>query len=151
MKRHESIVPLSHDHHTGLLFCWKLRQGIRKQVPVARMLPYISYFHAQHLAPHFMEEEQLLFADGVDELCLQALKEHDDIRQALSAVGDAATDVGVTALADMVDNHIRFEERVLFPHLEQKLTAQQLAAIGAQLQESHQLSHTDDYEDEFWK
>lgn len=32
MKRNENLVPLSRDHHFGLLCCWKIRQGIKKEV-----------------------------------------------------------------------------------------------------------------------
>ena len=49
--------------------------------------------------------------------------------------------------ADTVDDHIRFEERVLFPHLQQKLSDAELEKIGGQL--VHE-PFVDEYEDEFW-
>ncbi len=51
-------------------------------------------------------------------------------------------------LADIVDDHIRFEERVLFPHLQEQLSDEQLEKIGEQIVNE---PLTDNYEDEFWK
>jgi hypothetical protein len=52
-------------------------------------------------------------------------------------------------LADAVDNHIRFEERDLFPHLEKQLSEAQLESAGNRINEKPHLS--DDWPDEFWK
>lgn len=152
MKRHESIVVLSREHHLGLLFCWKIRQGVRKQIAVGRMHAYVCYFWEQQLQPHFSEEESLLFAGSDDPLCRQALAEHQEIRQAI-AVWDGLRSVseeGLLALADLLDRHIRFEERILFPHLEQTLSEQVLMRIGVHLAEAHPLPSKDTYTDEFW-
>ena len=34
MKRDKNIVPLSQDHHFGLLSGWKIKQGIKKIFPM---------------------------------------------------------------------------------------------------------------------
>jgi iron-sulfur cluster repair protein YtfE (RIC family) len=148
MKRHESIVPLSRDHHTGLLFCWKIRQGLKKQIPPARIQPYVQYFWDNHLKQHFEEEENILFAALKDSKCQQAVAEHKEIRKLIDANTNTAD--SLNALADSIDNHIRFEERVLFPHIEQVLPAEQLAAIGNQLHTLHENHLSDLYPDEFW-
>ena len=51
-------------------------------------------------------------------------------------------------LADTVEDHIRYEERVLFPHLQQELSNEQLEIIGEQIVDE---PLADNYEDEFWK
>ena len=53
----------------------------------------------------------------------------------------------LSKLADMVDEHVRYEERILFPHLEEKLSDEQLEKIGKQINEEAIKDH---YEDEFW-
>jgi hemerythrin-like domain-containing protein len=53
----------------------------------------------------------------------------------------------LSELAEMVERHVRYEERILFPHLEQKLSDKQLEIIGEQI-DSQTL--TDNYEDQFW-
>ncbi len=52
-------------------------------------------------------------------------------------------------LADLVDDHVRYEERELFPHIEKTLKPAQLEAIGEQLNK-HPSILLDEYEDEFW-
>lgn len=152
MKRHESIVALSRDHHFGLLFCWKIRQGIKKQLPAERIRPYVTYFWNHHLERHFQEEENLLFAAVQNQLVDRALSEHRQIKAAVAHIR-AEDDLHVdplNALADLVDQHIRFEERVLFPQLERELSAERLAALGQQLNQLHANPEPDNYLDAFW-
>jgi hemerythrin-like domain-containing protein len=148
MKRHESIVVISREHHFGLLFCWKIRQGLKKQVPAERMRPYVKYFWDSHLKRHFEEEETLLFAAVQDELTERAYAEHREIRQLVESLSTQPEPFRL--LADAVDRHIRFEERILFPHIEKTLPETRLAEIGKRLQQLHQQVEKDDYADEFW-
>jgi len=152
MKRHESIVLLSRDHHFGLLFCWKIRQGVKKGVATERIQPYIHHFWESHLQQHFQEEETLLFSKVNDALSHQAVEEHRAIEQLVSIIhtSKGITTEALTTIADKVDNHIRFEERVLFPHLENVLTTTQLEVISNHLQQHH-VAVEDNFSDEFWK
>ncbi len=152
MKRHESIVALSREHHFGLLFCWKIRQGIKKQVPPERIQPYVKYFWDNHLQRHFEEEETLLFACLQDSLVEQAVLEHRHIRELVDTVSNtnAVTENQLNNLVDTVDGHIRFEERTLFPHIERELTEKKLAELEVRLRELHQGQEKDEYLDEFW-
>ncbi|HTN45042.1 MAG TPA: hemerythrin domain-containing protein [Flavipsychrobacter sp.] len=102
-----------------------------------------------HLQQHFQEEEAALFSRIRDRLCTQALEEHLQIKQLITATELTRSAYIYTILADLVDDHIRFEERTLFPHLEKILPAETLASTGKLLQEAHTGKHTDDYADEF--
>ncbi len=149
MKRSAHIVMLSKDHHFGLLFSWKIRQGLKQGVSLNRIQPYVSYFWEAHFKHHFNEEEELLF--NKDALCRQALDDHKKIHQQIEKI--KAEEMGnpeaYSALTEMVDAHIRFEERILFPHLEKQLSPQQLEEIGKELQKREQ-PLKDDFEDAFW-
>ena len=136
MKRDKNIVPLSQDHHFGLLSGWKIKQGIKKNISYERIKNYINYHWDNSQSFHFDEEEKILFPYSNDELTQRALDEHKEIRELL--------------YADKVTEHIRFEERVLFPHLENILTEEQLAEVGKRLNEIHHHAE-DEYHDEFWK
>ncbi|MBN8880630.1 MAG: hemerythrin domain-containing protein [Sphingobacteriales bacterium] len=152
MRRHESIVALSRDHHFGLLFCWKIRQGIKKQVPAERIKPYVQYFWNNHLQQHFKEEETLLFTALQDNLVTQAISEHEQIKklvEAITSTGSFQPDQ-FRSLADALDKHIRFEERILFPYIEETLSAEKLTQLGERLQQIHQTGEMDNYPDEFW-
>ena len=41
MKRDKNIIPLSQDHHFGLLSGWKIKQGIKKNISYERIKNYI--------------------------------------------------------------------------------------------------------------
>ena len=131
-----------------MLFCWKIRQGLKKQVSAERMRPYVKYFWDNHLKRHFEEEETLLFAAVQDELTERAYAEHREIRQLVESLSTQPEPFRL--LADAVDRHIRFEERILFPHMEKALPENKLAEIGKRLQQLHQQVEKDDYADEFW-
>lgn len=151
MKRNEHIAPLSRDHHLGLLFCWKIKEGLRRKVDTARLMKYVRHFWSAHLQQHFDEEEALLFVLPGDAFCERARQEHRQIAELINSTGSPEKDLALLGeLAQQLDNHIRFEERILFPHLETSLSPDLLQNIGDKLHHLH-ASHPDDhYPDEFW-
>lgn len=152
IKRSEHIRKLSRDHHFSLLFCWKIRKGLKTEVAPERIRLYVEYFWEHHLQPHFREEERILFAPFDDRQIQRAVKEHKQIQEVIEDLGGYSKlneKKLLTEIADMVDEHVRYEERELFPYLEQKLNKEQLETIGRELQKNH-LSLQDDYTDIFW-
>ncbi|WP_152268947.1 hemerythrin domain-containing protein [Agriterribacter humi] len=154
IRRSESIMKLSREHHFSLLFCWKIREGLKKRTAPKRMVQYAQYFWSNHIQPHFLEEEEILFAPLQDEMVLKAMEEHAAIREGIEALTvlppENITDE-LTKLADQLDKHVRYEERQLFPHLENVLSDAQLESIGAQLNALPSAALKDDYQDEFWR
>ena len=61
IKRNENILKLSKEHHFSLLFCWKIRHGLKTQTDCSRIIKYVQYFKTNFLLPHFSEEEIFLF------------------------------------------------------------------------------------------
>ncbi|MEJ7736947.1 MAG: hemerythrin domain-containing protein [Chitinophagaceae bacterium] len=152
IKRNKHIVKLSKDHHFTLLFCWKIRNGLKFEAVPERIVKYVKYFWQYHMQPHFAEEETILFSPIRSAEVQKALDEHAQIAEqikALDAAGDNAANQ-LLILADTVDNHVRYEERELFPHLEKVLTDEQLESIGKQIEEQHDPVLKDDFADEFW-
>jgi hemerythrin-like domain-containing protein len=152
IKRNPHIVKLSKDHHFTLLFCWKIRNGLKFEAEPSRIKMYIQYFWKYHMQPHFREEETILFAPVKDEAVKKALKEHADIAQQINNLNanEHISPGELLTLADMVDNHVRYEERELFPHMEKVLSEEQLESIGKQIEEHHDPGLKDDFADEFW-
>ncbi|HRQ50963.1 MAG TPA: hemerythrin domain-containing protein [Agriterribacter sp.] len=155
IKRSESIMKLSREHHFSLLFCWQIREGIKKKTAPWRMVRYVRYFWNAHLQPHFKEEEAILFAPlSRDEMVRKAIGEHEALRQnvrALDTLQEENTADALAGFADRLDRHVRYEERELFPYLERTLTEPQLETIGRQLNTLPADPLKDDYEDEFWR
>jgi hypothetical protein len=59
-RRHESLIPLSHQHHDALLLAWRLRSGdLSKREPELRA-GHVSAFFEYRLVSHLKLEEDLL-------------------------------------------------------------------------------------------
>ena len=153
IKRNKNLVSLSKEHHSTLLFCWKIRTGLKLNVETARIKHYVHYFWQAHMQPHFYEEETILFAPVQDEAVQKALNEHSDIKKQVETIiaSEDIQPIQLKILADAVDNHVRYEERELFQHLENILTEQQLKEIGSKLQTAANAICNDAFADEFWK
>ncbi len=144
--RHASLIRLSHDHHHGLalaLRCRKQSLGQLKPLGSAglhkRAAEVIELYQTQ-LLTHFRAEEEILFplmresvpesAAVVDEL----LAQHEQLRQMLSQLEvDSGLAKTIFDLGDLLERHIRKEERELFPLFEKRIETAQAEAIGAQL------------------
>ena len=153
ISRNEYIKKLSREHHFSLLFCWKIRQGLKSDVAMERIRKYVQYFWQRHLQPHFGEEENIFFAPIEDRLVQRAINEHKHIKQQIEDLAHYSKNSerkSLAKIADMVYEHVRYEERDLFPHLERKLSKEQLENIGEQIQKHYQTSLRDLYEDQFW-
>ena len=98
LKRHPALVPLSQDHHFGLLLCWKIRTGIKKNVASERIASYVAYFFQHHLKPHFEEEEQYIFSliDKKDEKRKKAENQHRKIKQLVEKLSQDPDNVKIT-------------------------------------------------------
>ncbi len=153
IKRHQAIVSFSKDHHFGLLLVWKIRQGLNQAVNPERISNYVTFFFKEDLEKHFREEEQLLFSKlpPDDVLRKQAEKDHQTIDKLVAAIGEKKNDaVLLKQLADALEKHIRFEERELFNHLQENITASDLAVIAKRF--SNSSKETDEkWEDIFWE
>src|SRR5579872_777539 len=121
IKRHQSIASFSRDHHSGLLLVWKIRHGLSKSTDPERISEYVLFFYKEDLAKHFRDEEKLLFVrlPGDDLLRTQAESDHQAICALMAALEKNPEDVSILRkIADAVEEHIRFEERELFNHLQ---------------------------------
>ncbi len=153
IKRSKYLVALSSDHHFGLLFCSKIKSGLDNNVELNRIETYINYFAEHHLKAHFNQEDELLFNKIDDGLCYQAKAEHRMLIERLNRLNyyenEEARDY--TLFAELLIKHIRFEERILFPHLENVMPLSILHNVCGFLTQQHQVPFNDNYPDEFWK
>lgn len=144
--RHPSLVLLSHDHHHGLalaLRCRKQALGQLKPMGAAglreRAKEFVDFYRV-NLSRHFRAEEEILFplmrtaipvsAAMLDELLMQ----HEQLRQAVPQL-EAASGLAklIFDLGDLLERHIRREERELFPLFETHIEAAQAEAVGSEL------------------
>lgn len=151
IKRHPRLVPLSHDHHAGLMFAWKLKQGLAKQADPETMKDYIIYFWENDMQRHFEKEEELLLSSLEDEDAEKQRieKEHKQIRALIKDIRQNPANEQIQVLSQSVHDHIRHEEREFFPYVEKKLTEEQLKEIGKALEDEQEFC--DNWKEEFWK
>ena len=150
IKRNKNIVALSRDHHHGLLLCWKIRQGLKMNVELKRIGNYIHFFWKTQMVEHFRKEEELLFSKIDGPVCDRVKDEHGIIRLLVDGIDrhDKNNRNSYIEFSNLLEQHIRYEERVLFPYLEANISASELEAIGKELEMNE--THNDVYEDEFW-
>lgn len=153
LKRHPALVPLSKDHHFGLLLCWKIRTGAKTGVAPGRIAAYVEYFYEHHLKQHFQEEEEYIFSllGANDEKRKKAEQQHRRINRLVEklALIPERRDVTLGQLEEELEAHIRFEERELFPYLQNILSSRELEELQARIDDIH-VVETDTWEDQFW-
>ena len=147
-KRHKALQPLSRQHHFGLLFSWKLRKGFAKNIEISRLSDYSKWFFENEIKPHFEAEEKHVFKilDASNNLIIQALNEHREIERLFNDTENPSESLPL--LESLLENHIRFEERVLFNEIQKVATEVELKKI----EELHDnLPANNDYQDPFWE
>jgi hemerythrin-like domain-containing protein len=152
IKRSAALQPLSREHHDGLLFVWKIRQGLKNGTPIERLADYAGWYWIHHIRPHFFQEEKILLPLMDDQLLADRMKnEHDTIREMMIELDRDPQRSELTGLADLVEKHIRFEEREFFQVLEEKLDAEQFKYVQEQV-EKHPLNCDSEssWEEAFW-
>jgi hemerythrin-like domain-containing protein len=132
---------------------WKIRQGLKRGVTVGEMIDYIRHYAQEALFPHFDEEEnQLLpFISTDDSYRVRTIEEHQKLKEIFQTLSDPRKQNEETLLsfASVLEAHIRFEERELFPYMEMLLSDEELDAIGQLITELHH-PYIESYPNEFW-
>ncbi|HEX9445648.1 MAG TPA: hemerythrin domain-containing protein [Candidatus Binatia bacterium] len=149
MPRHPSLIQLSHDHHHGLalaLRCRKQALGRLKPMGLAGLrerAEELRAFLGQNLARHFDAEETVLFPfmrAAIPEsvpLIDALLGEHAELRGFQpKPEGEAGLAKALFDAGDLLERHIRREERELFPLFEKHAGAADAEAIGQKIGES---------------
>ncbi|HRP94721.1 MAG TPA: hemerythrin domain-containing protein [Rhodocyclaceae bacterium] len=117
MRRDERLIELSREHHTALTLARRLRLAHGSSEALAAAGASVRSLHAE-LEQHFDEEEVRLLPilrACAPELASQLMHEHVALRALLERSDEAAA---LERLGTLLEAHVRFEERVMFPRLE---------------------------------
>lgn len=150
IKRDKSLVVLSKEHHYGLLASWKIRRGFELETDPQRIIAFVVNFWETHLSAHFIAEEEVLFNTIKHALLEEALQQHSKLRMLVQLISEEGTLKQLANFADLLEHHIRFEERQVFKMLQQELSEEKLAEVGKKLEELHSHAAEDNYKDDFW-
>ncbi|MBR9915581.1 MAG: hemerythrin domain-containing protein [Algicola sp.] len=148
LKRHEALRPFSREHHFSLLLCWKIRQGITKNIDPSRIMTHVRWHYNKHIRQHFDAEERHIFPliDPQDELVQRALVDHQSLRRLFES--EETSYHQLSKIEKTLNEHIRFEERVLFKRIEAQINPKILSGISG----IHNNERIDDNEeDPFWE
>lgn len=122
---------MSHDHHHALVEARRLRDAADGDDDPEAVAAAFGDFFSTVSVPHFREEEETLFplvaaSDEARPLVVEALLDHQCLH-ALVAELQRAADVrgSMREIGELLEAHVRLEERQLFPLIE-RLAADQL-------------------------
>lgn len=119
MKRSEQLKPLSHEHHHALFIAKRLRDEGEEAITA-----FAEFWRSEGELHFRIEEEVLLPGSGLggpgeDADVARMLDEHLDIRRRVRRVLEGeATSRELNELGTALTEHVRFEERTLFPRIE---------------------------------
>lgn len=130
MKRHPSLRPLSDDHHRALVLARRLRRASSGPELTDSLSREVRHEFEAELEPHFRIEERWLLpaleAGGAAALAEQMAQDHARLR---ALVRDTWTRGTAEQLGTLLEKHVRFEERVLFPRAEELLSEAELDSV----------------------
>lgn len=138
MKRHKVLEPFSRDHYEGLVVARHLMKDRDESALLACMKVW-----DEDMQDHFSEEEALLSEMASPEMATRLRQEHEEIRHMVisARIGQLGPN-DIYTLGQKIYNHIRWEERVLFPAVEQSESIESIGpATDAMEKRRHNASH----------
>jgi hemerythrin-like domain-containing protein len=136
VKRSPELAQLSRDHHVALEAALLLRRAGDENLAAA--VERFTEFWRERGERHFeIEEELLLPAVGEEDAewaghAARVRREHGEIRTRSAQIsGDLAA---ARELGELLNDHVRFEERTLFPLLEERLSRAALSELGTAIE-----------------
>lgn len=143
IKRHESLKPLSHHHTYALHIALKLsRMGTDKSLlTLEEMKEELHDFWEPGGQQHFREEEEILLTSFAQYASIDRpeitdmLLEHVTIRSLIDIIlCSTAIDIKTMhKLSTILEKHIRKEERIIFPMIEETLPEDVLIKLAPYL------------------
>ena len=138
MLRDSNLVPLSRQHQHALALCVRInRAGLSTAAELAAWQAEIQQHVELEIQYHFAAEESYIFPVALRfaelrPLIEELLKEHAELRSYFLQASKRSLDrEGLLRFAELLTGHIRKEERRLFEAMQEKMNAEELAQIGA--------------------
>jgi hemerythrin-like domain-containing protein len=150
-KRHQGLIPLTHDHHHALAQARRLRVAAMgtddQRIDQAR--EFVDFFRGDTIN-HFREEEEIVFPLAIEDaraapVLGRVVVEHLRIHALVTCLADEIADGQVSEgaagkVAAALESHIRFEEGEVFPLLEEVVADERLERLSLSRNRSQQSS-----------
>ena len=148
MKRTPELRTLSEDHHHGLVQARRLRKAAEADEADSAEAAVKGFldFWQKETALHFRKEEEVLLpimarygGDLSREPLVEMIQDHAHIRGLVMQLSDEAIGGNVRQetlheIGKHLQAHIRLEERVVFPFVEESLSETALTELAARLE-----------------
>lgn len=146
MKRHPALIPISHDHHHGLVLAQRLKRGYSKSPgsdwpeDLSQQRDRVIEFYKTQLVPHFRAEEDFLFPLAEQHLPDQQIvselrEQHRAISHLIDLLPDSQNlERSFKDLGDILEQHIRREESDLFQAMQESIPEAELKEAGEQIE-----------------
>lgn len=137
MKRDVTLQPLSHQHHNALMGCLLLKKGVQKKADKKVLKDFALRLFNEDIQHHMNAEEKFIYPH-LDKLGYPyktiVRREHETIRLLADRLRIHEDGYLVfSTFADFLEQHIRFEERVVFNKLQESLNDQDRSALNTSL------------------
>jgi iron-sulfur cluster repair protein YtfE (RIC family) len=156
-RRHESLIPLSREHQYGLLVCLRIHRGMENHRAdldwLSDRAEKVIRFFESDLRMHFEAEEEIVFRamsgiEGAGATIEELVGEHRNLARLVDRLRrheDMRLAPLLREFADLLESHIRKEERVLFPCYERNISPREaghvkrrvLEVIGSAMKPKH--------------
>lgn len=141
-KRHEALIPLTHDHHHALAQARRLSDLATNDDATERRNganDFVNFYFGRAVR-HFHEEEELFFPPLIDDphsrgLVLRAVTDHLRLHGLVRglkrqiAEGDV-NQATMNEISQLLVEHVHFEEKELFPLVEEQIPQDQLMDLA---------------------
>ena len=135
IKRHPALQPFSREHQMVLFHAhqliWLSNGRARYDLPTT--IANFKKSWDEDIVLHFAEEERLFGAMPIAEESLKRLKdEHQALRELSAALFASDLKPLCFTFGQLLNDHVRWEERQFFPEIEAALTPEALADLAGQ-------------------
>jgi hemerythrin-like domain-containing protein len=137
MLRDPSLIPLSQQHHNGLVLCILTRRALAADGSaenVAKQAQRVIDRYELELANHFEIEEQVLFpACGPMPIVGDLLAEHRAMEAGIAELRTTPSAALLEQFCALLSKHIRREESELFEPVQAALPREVLDRLGSEI------------------
>ncbi len=135
--------------------CLLVRKGLSRQAPLATVIDFFRQSWAQDILPHMVAEEATIvpllqsspsgkpFADTI-------LRDHELLRNSVAHLQmEGNHERLLSNLADLLEKHIRYEERIVFQEMQSFIPANKLAQLHIEENQTEPVCNS--YPVHFWE
>jgi hemerythrin-like domain-containing protein len=143
-KRSRELRPLSSEHHQALLIAFQIKKAIAGHAETAGaprdldgLVALARRFEDSVFHQHLSAEEEILARHLSPADARRLRDEHRQLRDLIAearSLRQAARRAPLAAFADLLERHVRWEERELFQRCESELDPEELARLGHELE-----------------